>query len=160
MYQALIIVHVLLAIGIIALVLLQQGKGADAGAAFGSGASGTVFGAQGSATFLTRATGVLASLFFATSLGLAVIGDTRQSSEGFMDAPTEAVPTDLPPGEPASKPAAVSDMPAIPAPDDDSVIVEEAVEESVTAPAIDEPESPESQNQKVPVPGPVDLDAD
>jgi preprotein translocase subunit SecG len=115
MYQALMIVHVLLATGIVALVLLQQGRGADAGAAFGSGASGTVFGAQGSATFLTRLTAVLASLFFATSLGLAVVGDTRESSEGFMDAPAvKQVPTDLPPAQVETAPAAVSDMPEVP----------------------------------------------
>ena len=61
MYQALIISHTLIALGIVTLVLLQHGRGADAGAAFGSGASGTVFGAQGSASFLTRTTGVLAA---------------------------------------------------------------------------------------------------
>lgn len=114
MYQALIIVHVLLALGIIALVLLQQGRGADAGAAFGSGASGTVFGAQGSATFLTRLTAVLATLFFATSLGLAVVGDTRKAAEGFMDTPEKPVPTDLPPAQLDLNPPAASDMPELP----------------------------------------------
>ncbi len=129
MYQALIIVHVLLAAGIIALVLLQQGRGADAGAAFGSGASGTVFGAQGSATFLTRFTAVLASLFFATSLGLAVVGDTRESVEGFMDNPAKPIQTDLPPAQVDTSPAAVSDMPELPSgsdgsADSDAVMVE------------------------------------
>lgn len=66
--------HVLFAVAIIALVLLQQGKGADAGAAFGGGgASQTVFGSQGSGNFLTKSTSLLAALFFATSLGLAMI---------------------------------------------------------------------------------------
>ena len=66
----LIIVHVLVALGIIGLVLLQHGKGADVGAAFGSGASGSLFGATGSANFLSRATAILAAVFFLTSLGL------------------------------------------------------------------------------------------
>lgn len=65
------IVHILVALGLIGLVLLQQGKGADIGAAFGSGASNTVFGARGSANFLSRTTAVLAVLFFVTSLSLA-----------------------------------------------------------------------------------------
>lgn len=67
--------HVLVSIGIVGLILLQQGKGADAGAAFGAGASGTVFGSQGSGTFLSRATAILAALFFATSLGLAYLAN-------------------------------------------------------------------------------------
>ena len=65
------ILHLFLAVGIIGLVLIQRGKGADAGAGFGSGASGTVFGARGSASFLSRTTGVFAGLFFITSLSLA-----------------------------------------------------------------------------------------
>jgi len=65
------VVHILVALGLIGLVLLQQGKGADIGAAFGSGASNTVFGARGSANFLSRTTAVLAVLFFVTSLSLA-----------------------------------------------------------------------------------------
>ncbi|HIZ50874.1 MAG TPA: preprotein translocase subunit SecG [Candidatus Pseudomonas excrementavium] len=66
-----VIVHLLVAIGLVGLILIQQGKGAEAGASFGSGASGTVFGSQGSATFLSRLTAVLATVFFLTSLGLA-----------------------------------------------------------------------------------------
>jgi len=65
------IVHLFLAVGIIGLVLIQRGKGADAGAGFGSGASGTVFGARGSANFLSRTTAIFAALFFVTSLTLA-----------------------------------------------------------------------------------------
>ena len=65
--------HVLLSVSLIALILIQRGKGAEAGAAFGAGASGTVFGASGSGSFLTRLTGVLATLFFATSLSLAYL---------------------------------------------------------------------------------------
>jgi len=71
MYQVIIVIHVLLGLGVVGLVLMQQGKGADAGAAFGTGSSGSVFGAQGAASFLSRATAILATLFFMTSLGLA-----------------------------------------------------------------------------------------
>ena len=66
-----IVVHVLIALAIIGLVLLQHGKGADMGSGFGGGASGSLFGATGSANFLSRATAVLATLFFLSSLGLA-----------------------------------------------------------------------------------------
>jgi len=73
LYSILLAIQVVLAIAIIALILVQHGEGADAGAAFGSGASGTVFGSQGSANFLSRTTAVLAALFFAASLGLAYL---------------------------------------------------------------------------------------
>ncbi|MGH8177048.1 MAG: preprotein translocase subunit SecG [Steroidobacter sp.] len=74
LHTATIVFHVLVASGIVALVLLQRGKGADAGAGFGAGASGTVFGARGSASFLSRTTATLAALFIATSLTLAYMG--------------------------------------------------------------------------------------
>ncbi|MFK7730869.1 MAG: preprotein translocase subunit SecG [Pseudomonadales bacterium] len=70
--QIVLIVHVMAAIGIVALILIQQGKGADAGASFGSGASQTVFGSGGSGNFLTKSTAMLATLFFATSFALAI----------------------------------------------------------------------------------------
>ena len=66
-----LVAHVVVAVALVALVLLQQGKGADAGAAFGSGSSATMFGARGSASFLSRTTSVLATVFFLTSLTLA-----------------------------------------------------------------------------------------
>jgi preprotein translocase subunit SecG len=75
--QVLLVLHLLLSLGLIGLVLLQRGKGADAGAGFGSGASGTVFGARGSSTFLSRSTAVLATLFFITSLSLAYMASHR-----------------------------------------------------------------------------------
>jgi preprotein translocase subunit SecG len=75
-----VVVHVIAAIAIVALVLLQQGKGADAGAAFGSGASQTVFGSSGTGNFLTRSTTIAAVIFFATSLTLAIYA--RQYSLG------------------------------------------------------------------------------
>lgn len=75
-----LVVHILLALMIIGLVLLQRGKGAEAGAGFGSGASGTVFGARGTSTLFSKLTAVFAALFFATSLTLAYLG-TRPSGE-------------------------------------------------------------------------------
>ena len=72
-----LIIHTLIALAIVALVLLQRGKGADAGAGFGAGASGTVFGARGSGSFFSRATAFLATAFFATSLWLAYLSSQR-----------------------------------------------------------------------------------
>lgn len=79
-----IVVHLLGALGIVGFVLIQQGKGADAGASFGAGASATVFGSQGSATFLSRATAILAAIFFITSLGLAFFA--KQKSDNLTQA--------------------------------------------------------------------------
>ena len=70
-------IHIILAVSLIILILVQHGKGADAGAAFGSGASSTVFGAQGSATFLTKLTTIIALVFFLTSLSLAYLAANR-----------------------------------------------------------------------------------
>ena len=81
--------HVLTAITVIVLVLLQHGKGADMGAAFGSGSSGSLFGASGSANFLSRTTGALAALFFITSLGLTYLSSHKTEGGGVMD---KAVP--------------------------------------------------------------------
>ena len=79
--------HTIVAVLVIVLVLLQRGKGADAGAAFGAGASGTVFGARGSASFFSRATAVLATLFFVTSLGLAYLSSQGAAGpESLLDA--------------------------------------------------------------------------
>ncbi len=84
-------VHVLLAAAIIALVLLQQGKGAEAGAAFGSGASQTVFGSQGSGSFLSRMTGILAVGLFATSFVLAVYAKDKAGTVTDAGIPSAAV---------------------------------------------------------------------
>jgi preprotein translocase subunit SecG len=81
-----IVVHVLIGLAIIGLVLLQHGKGADMGSGFGGGASGSLFGATGSANFLSRTTAVLATLFFITSLGLAYVATTKPRSGGVLDA--------------------------------------------------------------------------
>lgn len=103
-----LVIHVILAVAVIGLVLMQHGKGADAGAAFGSGASATVFGAGGSASFLTRATTILATLFFLTSLFLFYLaahrdGSVRSVTDSVTDIPgiveevaPEAAPSDLP----------------------------------------------------------------
>lgn len=81
MESIILIVHVLLAIAVIALILLQQGKGADMGASFGAGASQTVFGSGGSGNFMTRVTAILATLFFVTSFGLAIIAKDKSAAE-------------------------------------------------------------------------------
>lgn len=109
MKEFLLVIHVLTAVAIIGLVLLQQGKGADMGAAFGGGgASQTLFGARGSATFLSRATAILATVFFITSLTLAVVYSRtstdrgRSITEQAAPAPTTPAP-EVPPetGAPA-----------------------------------------------------------
>ncbi len=119
-----IVVHLLVAIGVVALVLLQQGKGADAGASFGAGASATVFGSQGSATFLSRFTAILAGVFFVTSLGLAFFA-TRQADQlsqaGLPDPAVLEVPASKPvvddvpvlDGESAPPTPAASDVPQV-----------------------------------------------
>ncbi|GFO72443.1 preprotein translocase subunit SecG [Bathymodiolus japonicus methanotrophic gill symbiont] len=97
MYQVIIIGHVLVGLAVIGLVLMQHGKGADAGAAFGSGSSGTVFGAQGSASFLSRTTAVLAAVFFSTSLGLAMLSGNSGTDADIMDTPVvESLETEMP----------------------------------------------------------------
>jgi preprotein translocase subunit SecG len=106
-----IVLHVLIALAIIGLVLLQHGKGADMGSGFGGGASSSLFGATGSANFLSRTTAVLATLFFVSSLGLAYLATSRPKDGGgtVMDRAT----TQKKPEQPA-KPAAEADKPATP----------------------------------------------
>ena len=79
METIILVVHVLVAVGVIGLIMLQQGKGAETGASFGSGASQTVFGSQGSSSFLSRTTAILATVFFVTSIGLAMMA--RQKAD-------------------------------------------------------------------------------
>jgi len=123
----LLVVHVVTALGVIGLVLLQHGKGADVGAAFGSGASGSIFGATGSANFLSRTTAILAAVFFVSSLGLAYLANVKPKTGGsVMDAgappaagaakaePSKGVPVDpaKPPGaDPAGAPGAPATKP-------------------------------------------------
>lgn len=118
LHAIILAVHVLIALGLVALVLLQHGKGADAGAAFGSGASATVFGSRGSASFLTRTTGILAALFFATSLSLAYMATQQQSApRSLMETPPteQQRPAEEPsiPGGPADRESAPSDVPTV-----------------------------------------------
>ena len=89
LHNVILVIHVLVAAGVIGLVLIQQGKGADAGAAFGGGASSTVFGSQGSSSFLTRATGVLATIFFITSLSLAYLSTQKVKASSVVDTVKE-----------------------------------------------------------------------
>ncbi|OFZ97978.1 MAG: preprotein translocase subunit SecG [Betaproteobacteria bacterium RIFCSPLOWO2_02_FULL_62_17] len=116
-----LIVHVIAALGIIGLVLLQHGKGADMGAAFGSGSSGSLFGSSGSANFLSRATAIFAVVFFATSLSLAYLA-THRSTEatGVMDAVKDTSPVPTPSGSVPGGAAPQSD--AVPVPQLDGAI--------------------------------------
>ncbi len=103
MQQIALVIHVALAIAVIGLVLIQHGKGADAGAAFGSGASSTVFGARGSASFMTRLTTILAGLFFVTSILLFYLAAQRDGglgsvTDGIVIEETAPAATDLPGG--------------------------------------------------------------
>jgi len=120
-FTVIIVIQVISALTIIGLVLLQHGKGADMGAAFGSGASGSLFGATGSSNFLSKSTGVAAAIFFAATLALAYFGNQHSvSSGGVMDrlapgsvtAPAPAVPNaPATPSSPATTaPAAGSDQ--------------------------------------------------
>ena len=101
-FTLVLIVHVVVAIVIIGLVLLQQGKGAEMGAAFGGGASGSVFGATGSANFLSRMTAILVTIFFLSSLGLAYVASNKPKAETAVDrvlsvpAPAEAPAAEAP----------------------------------------------------------------
>jgi preprotein translocase subunit SecG len=109
-------VHVLLALMIIGLVLLQRGKGAEAGAGFGSGASGTVFGARGTSTLFSKLTAVFAALFFITSLTLAYLGarPTAEPTSVLERAAQAAAAASKAP--PALAPAPAAPAPAVPSP--------------------------------------------
>lgn len=91
METLILVVHALLALGIIGLILLQQGKGADTGASFGGGASQTVFGSSGSGNFMSRSTAVLATAFFVTSFALAVIAKDKAEGVGDLGIPAPAL---------------------------------------------------------------------
>lgn len=102
-FSVVLTIHVLVGIGIIGLVLMQHGKGADAGAAFGGGASGSVFGASGSANFLSRTTAILAAVFFLTSLGLSYLANGRtQAPDSVMTGAPVTAPAAPAEGAPAA----------------------------------------------------------
>ena len=138
MQQLLTVLQILVSVSLIALVLLQQGKGADAGAAFGSGTSGTIFGSRGSASFLSRATAVLAAAFFFNSIALAYISgqsvDRASVTERFgvsTEAPTSTDPVPAPG-------TFVTDVPDLPA--------DGSVPTTGGSDVPDLPSSPEGQN--------------
>ena len=114
-----LVAHTVIALLIIVLVLLQRGKGADAGAAFGSGASGTVFGARGSASFFSRATAVLATAFFVSSLALAYLSSQVNTGPASLldDAPAVEEPAELP-ELPTGDQDTVEDLPTLDVEDD------------------------------------------
>lgn len=155
MYQAIIVIHILLGLSIIGLILMQQGKGADAGATFGGGASGSVFGAQGAASFLSRTTAILATLFFVTSLGLAWINGNKGAAADFMSTPSaekETVETGLPPVDAPALPAAV------PAPQPESKAPVAPLPEQTEKPVETAP--PVSIESKQPEPAPAAKEAE
>ncbi|CAN5442862.1 preprotein translocase subunit SecG [soil metagenome] len=112
----LLVIQLLSAAGIIVLVLLQHGKGADMGAAFGSGASGSLFGATGSANFLSRATGVLATVFFVSTLGLAAVGGGKANTGGGIMSDVPGVTQPAPATAPATGSTPADAQPATAAP--------------------------------------------
>jgi preprotein translocase subunit SecG len=112
LFPLLLTVHILVGLSVIGLVLIQHGKGADMGAAFGSGASGSLFGASGSANFLSRTTAVLAAVFFLTSLGLTYLASAKPKiSDSVMDT-VKTAPADVAPAETPVAPAAPADSKA------------------------------------------------
>lgn len=143
-YNILLIVQIIVSAGLIVLILMQQGKGADAGAAFGSGASGTVFGSQGSGNFLSRMTAILAAVFFLNCLALAWLVTNRDTETGSV---MEQIQTEeTVPASPAATSTnnnANSEVPALPEADG-----AEEVDPASTVPAV--PESTESEVPAVP----------
>ncbi len=115
MQTIILVLHIIAAVGIVVLVLLQHGKGADMGAAFGSGSAGSLFGSAGASNFLSRTTGILAAVFFATSLGLTYFSAPSKTSGVLqhLDAPAKAgAPTDVKPAAPAPSAPAPAGAPA------------------------------------------------
>lgn len=117
MEKLVLVIHILTALAIIGLILIQQGKGAAAGASFGSGASQTVFGSEGSGSFFTRATAICAFIFFCTSFGLAVIAKNNSVVVDGIPTVIEAEqvqPSDIPVVDEVIEPASNSDVPSVP----------------------------------------------
>lgn len=109
LFTFIVVVQVLSALAIIGLVLLQHGKGADMGAAFGSGASGSLFGATGSSNFLSKSTGIAAAIFFGATLALAFVGNKRTGASGGVMESLPAAPASTAPA--AAAPAANAPAP-------------------------------------------------
>ncbi len=139
--KTVLIGHTLIAVLIIVLVLLQRGKGADAGAAFGAGASGTVFGSRGSSNFFSRVTAVLATAFFISSLSLAYLSSQRGDAPASLlegsetpDATIEVGPTE--PGETPLEESSADELPSL----DETVPAEDAAAIEEDLPAVPEGE--------------------
>ncbi len=132
--KTVLVAHTLIALLIIVLVLLQRGKGADAGAAFGAGASGTVFGARGSSSFFSRATAVCATAFFVSSLTLAYLSSQANTAPASLldEAPVVETPAEEAPE--LSEEMPVSDLPSL-----------EPTEESSDVPSLEEPATPDQE---------------
>lgn len=113
MYQFILIIHVLTVACLIILVLVQQGKGASMGAAFGSGASQTVFGSRGSGSFLLRVTVVFALVFFMTSIALNYLASKAVKQNQQINLPTTALPGQSMPVEPTVSPNSIPATPAV-----------------------------------------------
>jgi preprotein translocase subunit SecG len=178
MQLILTVLHLLLAIGLVGLILIQHGKGADAGAAFGSGASATVFGSRGSGSFLTRTTAILATIFFLTSIALAYYAARVGEPGGLMDEVDEPVAiapdlSDLPPTAapealtpapaPAPAPAtapdrADTDLPPAPAAtiEGDVPEIADPPEENVGPVAAEAADADEAVESDIPTPAPVE----
>jgi preprotein translocase subunit SecG len=146
LHNLIVVVQVLSALAIIALVLLQHGKGADMGAAFGSGASGSLFGASGSSNFMSKSTAVAAAVFFAATLALASMASNRgvSSGGGVMDKITAPAPTK----GTAAIPAAAPSAPAAP------TAAEAAAAAGVPAAAPAAPAAPAASAPAAPAPAP------
>ncbi|MEE4145083.1 MAG: preprotein translocase subunit SecG [Halieaceae bacterium] len=110
MEQIILVVHLLVALAIIGLIMLQQGKGADMGASFGAGASQTLFGSSGSANVLTRSTAWLAALFFASSFSLALLANQKSAVVDDLDL---EIPTGMESSQVEATPAASQELPVI-----------------------------------------------
>lgn len=108
-HTLILVAHIVVAVALIALVLLQQGKGADAGAAFGSGASATMFGSRGSASFLSRTTAALATVFFVTSLTLAYFSTQTSAPRSIVERVQAEKPV-----QPLPQGGGPSDVPKLP----------------------------------------------
>ncbi len=113
-FSIVLVVHILAGLGVIGLVLVQHGKGADMGAAFGSGASGSLFGSSGSANFLSRTTAALATVFFMTSLGLSYLANGREAAGSVMNQVVPVESQQVAPQVPAKEPASDSKVKDIP----------------------------------------------
>ncbi|SHF10407.1 preprotein translocase subunit SecG [Microbulbifer donghaiensis] len=147
MEKLVLVVHVLTALSIIGLILLQQGKGAEAGASFGAGASQTVFGSQGSGNFFSRLTAIMATVFFVTSIGLALLA--KQGAEADVDADLPQVPAAIEQPTPSELPEIDSDIPQL-----------DAQPEASDVPEIPDAQAPAAESESEEVPAEEGADED